>query len=61
MFKIKQNITGQAGGNGTKNVKIMVPLKYLSNFWGTLEMPWMNCEINLDLSWCKNLAKCYSS
>ena len=38
-FKIKQNIAGQTGGNGTKNVKIMVPLKYLSNFWGTLEMP----------------------
>ena len=61
MFKIKQNITGETGDNGTKNVKIMVPLKYLSNFWGTLEMPWINCEINLDLSWCKNLAKCYSS
>ena len=61
MFKIKQNITGQTGDNGTNNVKIMVPLKYLSNFWGTLEMPWINCEINLDLSWCKILAKCYSS
>ena len=61
MFKIKQNITGETGDNGTKNVKIMVPLKYLSNFWGTLEMPWINCEINLDLSWCKIQAKCYSS
>ena len=61
MFKIKQNITGQAGDNGTKNIKIMVPLKYLSNFWGTLEMPWISYEINVDLSWCKNLAKCYSS
>ena len=54
MFKIKQNITGQAGDNGTKNVKIMVPLKYLSNFWGTLEMCLINWEINLDLNWSKN-------
>ena len=33
-FKVK--ITGQTGYNGTKNVEIMVPLKYLSNFWRTL-------------------------
>ena len=29
----------------------MVPLKYLSNFWRTLEMPLMNCEVNLILTW----------
>ena len=29
----------------------MVPLKYLSNFWKTLEMPLINCEINLILTW----------
>ena len=29
----------------------MVPLKYLSNFWRTLEMPLINCEINLILNW----------
>ena len=29
----------------------MVPLKYLSNFWGTLEMPFINCEMNLILNW----------
>ena len=38
----------------TKNVQIMVPLKYLSNFWRTLEMPLINCEINLILSWSAN-------
>ena len=27
----------------------MVPLKYLSNFWRTLEMPLINCEINIQL------------
>ena len=29
----------------------MVPLKYLSNFWRTLEMPLINCEISLILTW----------
>ena len=29
----------------------MVPLKYLSNFWRTLEMPSINCEINIFLTW----------
>ena len=49
-FNIKQKITAQTGNNGTKNVEIMVPLKYLSNFWRTLEMPLINCEITLDLN-----------
>ena len=31
-----------------------VPLKYLSNFWGTLEMPLINCEINLILTWSED-------
>ena len=29
----------------------MVPLKYLSGFWRTLEMPLINCEVNLILAW----------
>ena len=29
----------------------MVSLKYLSNFWRTLEMPLINCEVNLVLTW----------
>ena len=32
----------------------MVPLKYLSNFWRTLEMPLINCEVNLMLTWSAN-------
>ena len=44
-FNRKAKITVQTGDNGTKNVEIMVPLKYLSNFWRTLEMPLINCEI----------------
>ena len=35
-FKYKEKITGQAGDNGRKDVQMMVPLKYLGNFWGTL-------------------------
>ena len=50
-FKFKQKITSKTADGGTKNVKIMVPLKYLSNFWRTLEMPLINCEINLILTW----------
>ena len=50
-FKFKAKITGQTGNDGTKDVEIMVPLKYLSNFWRTLEMPLINCEFNLILTW----------
>ena len=39
-FKFKINITGKTPAAGTtKDVKITVPLKYLSNFWRTLEIP----------------------
>ena len=31
--------------------KMLKPLKYLSNFWRTLEMPLINCEVNLILRW----------
>ena len=50
-FNFKAKITDQTGNNGTKDVEIMVPLKYLSNFWRTLEMPLINCEVNLILTW----------
>ena len=50
-FNFKVKITGQSKDNGTKDVEIMVPLKYLSNFWRTLEMPLINCEVNLILTW----------
>ena len=51
LINFKAKITGQTGDDGTKNVEIMVPLKYLSNFWRTLEMPLINCEVNLILTW----------
>ena len=50
-FNYQQKITDQAGNNSRKDVQIMVPLKYLSNFWRTLEMPLINCEINIFLTW----------
>ena len=42
--------------NGTKiGVKIAVPLKYLSNFWGSLEIPSINCKVELSLRWIEHL------
>ena len=49
-FNFKVKITGQTGNNGIKVVEIMVPLKYLRNFWRTIEMPLINCELNLILT-----------
>ena len=51
-FKYKIKITGETPTNdNTKVVEITLPLKYLSNFLITLEMPLINCEINLILTW----------
>ena len=36
-----------------KNKEIAVPLKYLSNFWRSLEMPLINCKVELKLRWTK--------
>ena len=58
-FKFKQNLTGQTNDDGTKDIEIMVLLKYLNNFWRTLEMPLINCQINLILNLVCKL--CYSS
>ena len=53
-FNFKVKFTCQTGDDGTKNVEIMVSLKYLSNFWRTLEIPLINWEINLILPWSTN-------
>ena len=51
-FKSKIKITGKTPNNDNeKDVEIMVPLKYLSNFRRTLEIPLINCEVNLILTW----------
>ena len=43
-FKLKQKITGQKGNDLIKDVQIMVPSKYLIDFWRTLQMSLINCE-----------------
>ena len=54
-FKYKIKITGKTpGASNTKDIKIAVPLKYLSNFRGTIEMPLINCEIYLILTWSED-------
>ena len=59
-FNYKTGITGKLEGNNAEkdHVKIVVPLKYRNNFWRTLDMPLINCEASLTLTWsehCLNL------
>ena len=53
-------MNGQTNDDGIINVEIMVPLKYLSNFWVTLEMPLINCEVELILNWSANCVIIYT-
>ena len=46
--------TNDSIDNNTKEIEIVVPLKYLSNFWRTLDIPLINCTINLILTWSEN-------
>ena len=55
-FKYKVSLLGNPvlAGNITKrSVKVVVPLKYLSNFVRSLEMPLVNCKIKLNSTWKK--------
>ena len=60
-FKFKAKLLGNtiaqpnpSHANGIlKNATIAVPLKYLSNFWRSLEMPLINCKVELKLKWTK--------
>ena len=49
-FKLKK-ITGQTENERTKDVEIMVALKYLSSFSRALEMLLASCEINFVITW----------
>ena len=61
-FNFKAKITVYTDNNGwIDNVERMVPLKYLSNFWRTLEMHLINCEINLILYWSSNCVITYTN
>ena len=53
-FNFKTKITGQNNDNGRIDVEIMVPLRHLSIFWRTVEMPLINCEVELILNWSAN-------
>ena len=65
-FKYKTSITGNtynigdgeegydANKVGKNETEVVIPLKHLSNFWRTLNMPLINCEIKLILIWYKN-------
>ena len=44
-FKSKQKVIGISGAGGTKDAEIVVPLEYLSNFWRTIEIPLIYCEL----------------
>ena len=55
-FDYKTSITGKLEGNNSeKEVEIVVPLKYLNNVWRTLQIPLINCEINLILTLCQKI------
>ena len=55
LFKCKASLIGNTGNGGTKKgVKMAVPLKYLSNFWRSLEMPLINCKVKLSLKWIEH-------
>ena len=65
-FKCKTSITGntynvsdgEAGYDANKfgknETEIVIPLKHLSNFWKSLNIPLINCEVELILTWSKN-------
>ena len=65
-FKYKTSITGnsynvgvgEAGYDATKvgknKTEVFIPSKHLSNFWRSLNIPLINCEVELILTWSKN-------
>ena len=53
-FEYKRKlIRSTPNDNNTLNADVVVPLKYLSNFWKFLALPLINCEIELDFEWAK--------
>ena len=65
-FKYKTSITGNtynvgdgeegydANKVGKNETEVVIPLKHLSNFWRSLNIPLINCEVELILTWFKN-------
>ena len=53
-FEYQTKLKGSTpNDNNTLDTEVVVPLKYLSNFWRSLDLLSTNCEIKLDLSWSK--------
>ena len=46
-------IGSTSNNNNILHAEVVVPLKYLSNFWRYLDLSLINCEVELDLSWTK--------
>ena len=58
-FKSKIKITGKTPANGdTKDAELIVPLRYLDNFWRQLEMLLINYDVILLLTWSKDCVIC---
>ena len=56
-FMYKVNLIANTEADGTrKGVQIAVPIKYLSNFWRSLEIPLINCKVELSLKRIENCA-----
>ena len=57
-FKYKSNLIGDTDADGAnrknEGINIAAPLKYLSNFWRSLEMPFINSKVELSLKWNVN-------
>ena len=60
LFKYKTVVLGKTAdavantNSSVKEAKIVVPLKYLSNFWRSLEMPLINCKVYHELNWIED-------
>ena len=55
-FKYKASILGKTPeyNDSLTKAKVVIPLKHLSNFWRALNIPLINCEVELILTWTKN-------
>ena len=50
----KSKLISGTDDNNVNNVKLVVHLKYISSFFRSLEMPLVNCKIDLELTWHKD-------
>ena len=50
----KSKLISGTDDNNVNNIKLVVPLKYVSSFFRSLEMPLVNCKIDLELAWHKD-------